>query len=954
MKNALVIICAGLLNPVLAQNWKDMMYDNRYNFYEVCAAAEAYFETHDKDVKGSGWMTYQRWRNFNESKYAPSGDRSQVNPMFAELEYAHFMQVNGIPKAIFGSGWKELGPWSVDSITGHYAAGLGRIEDMYVDPANTDRLYLGSRSGGFWKTLDGGLTWIGTTDFLTASGVNALTARPTNNNDVFINIQNSGNQYSHGIYRSSDAGDNWTLTNFNPGVLGVGGLGSSFQVYELEYHPTIANLVFVGTSQGIYRSDDDLNTFVQLLPAAEIRFLRFHPSNPNIIYAYDNRTANGNRDFVYVSLDAGLTWNLSGQASGNLDASAKIDVSANCADCIYLSSSNGIWKSLNQGATFDFVANPGEGMTAFLVNDQDTSVMIVGSIDPFVTNNGGQSFTQSASWYLGDPMNGSGSLSQNFATTSAYVHADLRVGKSVNGVMYLGTDGYLCKSDDNGDTWSILSDGTAVRENYTLGISQSNHFTTMIGSQDNGTSILGEDGWVEFYGADGMEAIVHPLNPDWMIGSYQYGGRRRTFNGGLTQSGVDPSGESGAGEADWVAPMAYNPNNPFEIYHFSAEVWKSDDFGSSWLQLGAPSTFAGGEIQHAEVAENNSDIIVVTRQSKIARSDDGGLTFTSIPLGLPSYNISDVAIDPNNDSIMVVVYNRYQDDGKKVYITYDAGQAWTNITYNLNDMPIRSVVIDHSSASNIYLGAEIGVFVMPLGGNAWVPYNVDLPNTTIRELEINYGSNTLRAATWGRGMWEYALLDRLDFPAILTTEITDPPTFVQPKEGIDQYVTSMISYEGNLSSVYLEWSNNAPTFGNVITMSNTVDSTWVSDQPIPGFPEGTKMFFKVFAVGALGDTTETYRFTYIVRHNPSIGVNALSQEDLVLYPNPNTGEFSIQLKEPKADVHLKVLSIRGEKVWEAHYQQTDHINCALKLSAGTYFVLLQSEGMNVVKQIMIE
>ena len=296
MKTILLFASIFMLNTASAQDWKTMMYDNTFNFYEVCTAADKYFETHDKDVKGSGWMGYQRWRDENESKYAPSGDRSNVDPMFTAKQYEQFVAENPSPEAIFGNGWKELGPWSIDSITGHYAVGLGRVEDMYVDPSNVNRLYLGSRSGGFWRTLDGGATWTGLTDFLVASGVNALTARPSNNTNVLINIQNSGNQYSHGVYRSVDAGDNWTQTNFNPTNLGVGGLGSNFKVYDLEYHPTIANLVFVGTSQGIYRSDDDLATFTQLIAPAEFKFIRFHPTNSNIIYAYDNRNNNGNRD----------------------------------------------------------------------------------------------------------------------------------------------------------------------------------------------------------------------------------------------------------------------------------------------------------------------------------------------------------------------------------------------------------------------------------------------------------------------------------------------------------------------------------------------------------------------------------------------------------------------------------------------------------------------------------
>jgi len=53
------------------RSYKDLMKDNTVNFYEVCAVADAYFETIDKHAKGSGWMGYQRWKYDNESRYYP-------------------------------------------------------------------------------------------------------------------------------------------------------------------------------------------------------------------------------------------------------------------------------------------------------------------------------------------------------------------------------------------------------------------------------------------------------------------------------------------------------------------------------------------------------------------------------------------------------------------------------------------------------------------------------------------------------------------------------------------------------------------------------------------------------------------------------------------------------------------------------------------------------------------
>ena len=41
---------------------------------------------------------------------------------------------NNTPKTLYPNGWNELGPLIIDSLTGHYSVGLGRIEDFYVNP----------------------------------------------------------------------------------------------------------------------------------------------------------------------------------------------------------------------------------------------------------------------------------------------------------------------------------------------------------------------------------------------------------------------------------------------------------------------------------------------------------------------------------------------------------------------------------------------------------------------------------------------------------------------------------------------------------------------------------------------------------------------------------------------------------------------------------------------------
>ena len=907
MKALIIFLSVVLIstNSFSQKEYKVLMDDMSVNFYEVCESAENYFTTHNKEEKGSGWKGFQRWKASNEYKYYPSGDRSQIDPFFTENAFSknQLKAKDANNKSLFGPDWVELGPNRIDSVTGNYSTGLGRIEDHYVDPLNPNLIYLGSRSGGFWKSIDGGVNWLGgSTDFLIASGVNTLTVSPTNPDSILINIRNARNGNSHGLYRSIDGGDSWTITNFNPLNIDFGGLGSNFKIYEIRYHPRVPNLIFIGTSKGIYRSDDNLVTWTPLLTTGDIEEIQFHPTNNDIIYLYDSYYWGSNQNFVLLSDDQGLSYNQSTEIVANLEnRSVHLSVSNDCNNCLYFASDNGVWKSTDNGVNYTFLNNPPQGCGGFTVNDLDTSNMIFGYVDIEASMDGGQTFNQVTSWSLGN-TNGSGSGHQNsFNTSTDYVHADLHPAKCVNGVFYVGTDGLFSKSMDNGISWENIGQGVAVRENYKLGVSQSNHYRSISGSQDNGTSIKHKNSWIEFYGADGMEGLIHPLNDDWMIGSLQFGGRRRTKDGGLTQTGASAPGQSGSGNGGWEAPIAYDPNNQMTVYNFSKYIFKSIDFGTSWDSIGAPSTFTS-TISNAAIAENNSNIIVISNGNKIEKSINGGATFTSIKNNYPDHSIQDIAFDPNDDEVIIIVNARYENNGEKVFITTNGGASWNNITNNLGDMPIHSVVIDHTDSSRIYLGAEIGVYTKLMSENVWSLYNPNLPNTTIEELEIVNGSNTIKAATWGRGLWEYSLVGRNNFPSILITKITDQPTDVLPLENIDQYVTSLISYDDILTSVFVKWSVNSLAFDNQIDMTNTVDSTWVSNSPIPNQAFNSKIYFKVFAVGSIGDTTETYKFMYNVREEkvcPSAGT--MSYQGNITYVNFNAIDNVTGKTQPYTD-----------------------------------------------------
>ena len=838
-------IFAQFLTSAQVREYKKMMADNSYHFYEVVDAANTYFDIHGRG-KGSGWKNFERWKNENESKFFPTGERHTVDFYLPQKEYASILakQSHLKNKTSFDHGWVELGPWDANTVTSHYSPGIGRVEDIWIDPTDANHLYLGSRSGGFWKTSDGGKNWKNTTDFLVACGVRTFDVNPFNKNEILIDVQHGGAEFTHGIYRSTDGGDTWIKSNFNPDILGWGGLGNTDRIYKIAYHPNVNNQVFLGTSKGLFVSNDNLKTWTLAFNGAATD-IEFHPTKNNIIYAY--RSYFNDRDLLKKSTDSGASFSNAGAYPNNNYSRIYLSVSPAEPDHVYAASSNGVFKSTDEGANFTALSNPNSSGYAFAVSDINPDYMIYGYVDLFASADGGQSFSQKTAW-----------ANQN----NAYIHADLRIAECVNGVFYVGTDGYFAKSTDNGNTWTRLNDGTAIREFYAVGLSQGNYDINMAGSQDNGTSILNKDGWIEWNGGDGMEALAHPLNKDWMIGSWQFGSRNYTQNGGLTRNGCNnPNG--GSGNAAWEAPLLQNPQNSMQVYHFSDTMYRGNDFGTQWTFKSDPGI--GATITEAAIAESDSNVIAVARNNILRLTTDGGQSWKSIHSGLPNFSITDIAFDPKNKNTIMVTYNRYQKDNQKIFISFDQGATWTNITYNLGDMPLRTVVMDHSDSSYLYVGGEIGIYYKSKSATMWTLYNENFPNVTVKDLEIHYGSNTLRAATWGRGLWEYTLVGRNNYPSITHTTLTSTPTINSPKDGIDQYVTATIDYDGDLDDVNVFWSANSVTLDSTIAMEKTGTNTWKSKRPIGADTWNDHVYFKVLAHSKNGNLSETYTFDYLVR-----------------------------------------------------------------------------------------
>jgi hypothetical protein len=151
-------------------------------------------------------------------------------------------------------------------------------------------------------------------------------------------------------------------------------------------------------------------------------------------------------------------------------------------------------------------------------------------------------------------------------------------------------------------------------------------------------------------------------------------------------------------------------------------------------------------------------------------TSDGGANWTNISnnTGFPSTypRISDIGVRPNASASVYATFSGYT-AGVKVLYSSDAGLNWTNISYDLPNIPIWSIEVD--AANNVYIGCDIGVYYRASGTTHWEPFYNFLPNVPVSDLEINEGADQLMAATFGRGIWRSSL--HAVCPVDLTTAV---------------------------------------------------------------------------------------------------------------------------------------------------------------------------------------
>src|SRR5207247_730713 len=158
---------------------------------------------------------------------------------------------------------------------------------------------------------------------------------------------------------------------------------------------------------------------------------------------------------------------------------------------------------------------------------------------------------------------------------------------------------------------------------------------------------------------------------------------------------------------------------------------------------------------------------------------------------MPARPVTQFAVDPSNYRIAYVAYASFDAATPKtpghVFKTTDGGNSWVNVTGNLPDSPVNSVILDPSYANTLYVGTDVGPFVTYNGGANWFPLGSGFPLVTIWQLDLDPSHRVLAAGTHGRGAWRVTDASGA-VPALVLSKV-DAGTPVGPASNVTYTLT---------------------------------------------------------------------------------------------------------------------------------------------------------------------
>lgn len=676
-----------------------------------------------------------------------------------------------------GTFWIPVGPDSIPNgqlfPNGRSGPVSGRVSAAAIDPKNPNTIYIGAAMGGVWKTTDGGSSWSPLTDFQPSLATGSIVIDPKDSNIIYIGTGEGNlsldNYFGAGILKSTDAGV--TFSQFAE---------KSFQgvsIADLAIDPDNTNILYAGVTfgragvngglattlspRGVYKSTDSGRSWNQLsAPTGDVTDIEMHPTNRQIIFAAYNSFGNSNQvGGLYRTTDSGATWSLVGGNGFPTTMMGRISfgLAPSAPNIIYaaieerdpnrnLGDLKGLFKSIDGGANWIATTRPPAGGfgnicqcfydNEITISPTDPNILFFGGVPLYLSRDGG------ATWSNASDLGG----------LHADVHA-IEFDPSNPRRVVVGNDGGVWLTEDLGTSWKNINANLAITQFQYVDIHPSNADFVIGGTQDNGTMIRQSNNntWTHSRGGDGGAVLVDFKNPNTLYHTFFRVSFERSENGGLGWFGRT-RGLITSDRSLFYAPVAMNPVDPQILYFGTFRLYRTTDRGDFWSPISSDLTQGQGSISAIAIANNQTTIYVGTSDGNLQTSTNNGTTFTNSTIGLPVRYITRIAVEPADPKIVYLTVSGF--DTGHVFKSTDGGLSWKDISGNLPNIPTNAIVVDSSVANKLYVGTDIGVFVTTDGGVTWSEVAQGLPNSAVFDLKINNQTNTLVAATHGRGVFK--------------------------------------------------------------------------------------------------------------------------------------------------------------------------------------------------------
>ena len=680
--------------------------------------------------------------------------------------------------------WRAIGPLNIG----------GRTLALALNPMNPSTIYAGSASGGLWRSTTGGVgeqAWQPIRTGFPVLGVAAIAIAPDDSNTIYIgtgevygspstfpgvSVRTTRGSYGIGILKTTDGGATWAksldwLYNQQRGV------------QKIRIDPQQPSTVWAATTEGVYKSNDAGARWQLSLAVVMATDIAINPLRPDTVFAACGNMGSAGYG-IYRTIDGGASWQkLDLGASGPSRFLGKVQLAmAESEPNIVLASighSNGIsptatllLKTTDSGENWqavsdrDYSSIQGWYSHDVAINPTDPDeVWAAGQpFSPLVSTDGGPNLQFAENLGLFQPATGVESFVYPDLANWADYH-EIVYHPTNSEIIYFANDGGVFRTTDGGqtgETWNCRLQRTRLYNGTTSSHADSGFFIG--GMQDNmSAAYRGSPMWDRIgLVADGSWTAINQSNNNIIYLSYQNLFMVRYADGGSlggenARVVVPPNRRT----PNFIAPFVLSPADNLTIYAGTTVVHKSLNGGFSWLDTNNNQPLDGNPLLSLAASHQSANVVYagttpVSGRARLFRTDNGGDFWQDITGDLPDRFPTDIAVDPNNDRTVYVVFGGF--GSSHIYKSENGGNHWQDIGAGVPDVPAWAVAIDPFFSRHIYLGNDLGVYFSEDAGASWQVFTDGLPDAIIAmDLSVSPVNRAVRVAKHGNGVYERKL-----------------------------------------------------------------------------------------------------------------------------------------------------------------------------------------------------